>query len=72
VSDYVFLSIIDLTLWIKTDGLKVKKFIINNNGYIEDQAISMLSYLKDTLTHLEIISCIGVTDQGVKSLVELQ
>ncbi|XP_054153720.1 ATP synthase subunit s, mitochondrial-like [Oppia nitens] len=55
------------------NGLQeLDKFIIANNGYIEDSAIEMLGICKQGLRHLEIISCIGVTDKGILSLTQLE
>jgi hypothetical protein len=56
----------------KEDLNYLRKFIIKDNGYIDDKAILMLSFCKNSLTHLEIISCIGVTDNGVISLTQLE
>jgi hypothetical protein len=36
--------------------------------YLEDEALANLSYLKDSLQVLQIISCGNITDNGVKSL----
>lgn len=46
--------------------------IIRNNGYIEDKAIAMLGLSVNSLQHLEIHSCIGVTDKGVISLQQFK
>ncbi|CAG2112409.1 unnamed protein product [Medioppia subpectinata] len=47
-------------------------FVIKSNGYIEDKALEMLGICSQSLKHLEIISCIGVTDKGVLSLTQLK
>lgn len=36
--------------------------------YLENEALENLSYLKDSLQVLQIISCGNITDKGVKSL----
>jgi hypothetical protein len=36
--------------------------------YLKDEALEDLSYLKDSLQDLQIISCGNITDKGVKSL----
>jgi len=36
--------------------------------YLKDEALENLSYLKDSLQDLQIISCGNITDKGVKSL----
>lgn len=36
--------------------------------YLKDEALEKLSYLKDSLQRLQIISCGNITDKGVKSL----
>lgn len=40
--------------------------------YLKDEALEKLSYLKDSLQHLQIISCGNITDKGVKSLHTLR
>lgn len=40
--------------------------------YLEDEALENMSYLKDSLQDLQIISCGNITDKGVKSLQTLR
>jgi hypothetical protein len=40
--------------------------------YLKDEALESLSYLKDSLQDLQIISCGNITDTGVKSLHTLR
>ena len=40
--------------------------------YLKDEALENLSYLKDSLQDLQIISCGNITDKGVKSLYILR
>lgn len=50
----------------------VKDIKIENCKYIDDNALSYLSILQDTLKNLEIIACRGVTDEGLLSLKVLK
>jgi H+-transporting ATP synthase F0 complex subunit s len=40
--------------------------------YLKDEALENLSYLKDSLQDLQIISCGNISDKGVKSLHTLR
>lgn len=50
---------------------KLEKIVLKNCGYIEDQAMAMLKYRKDTLKHLELIDCKNLTEEGLSHLKEL-
>ncbi|CAL1276287.1 unnamed protein product [Larinioides sclopetarius] len=53
-------------------GLKHLKIIkLHKCSYIEDTCLSMLLAVKDSLQHLEIVSCGNVTDKGILSLARL-
>ncbi|RWS07367.1 ATP synthase subunit s: mitochondrial-like isoform X1 [Dinothrombium tinctorium] len=54
-------------------GVKnLKKIIIKRNHYLDDEALARLSFVKHSLKHLEIVSCSGVTEEGVISLKHLE
>ncbi|XP_012272176.1 ATP synthase subunit s, mitochondrial [Orussus abietinus] len=40
-------------------------------SYVEDEALPKLSFLKTSLTHLEILDCANVTEEGLFSLKNL-
>jgi len=53
-------------------GLKhVRKVVLHKCGYLEDEAVSQLGYIKDTLKDLQISSCGNVSDEGILSLKQL-
>ncbi|ODN05714.1 ATP synthase subunit s, mitochondrial [Orchesella cincta] len=54
-------------------GLKhVRKAIFHKCGYMEDEAVRRIGYLKDSLEELQISSCGNVSDEGILTLVELK
>ncbi|GIY01244.1 ATP synthase subunit s, mitochondrial, partial [Caerostris darwini] len=54
-------------------GLKhLRRIKFSKCIYIEDTCLTMLSSVKDTLLHLEVISCGNVTDKGILSLSQLK
>jgi len=54
-------------------GLKrVRKAVFHRCGYMEDDAVSRIGYLKDTLKDLQISSCGNVTDEGILTLVQMK
>lgn len=50
---------------------EVEEMIIQRNPYLDDEALVLLKYLKQSLISLTIASCVNVSDTGIKSLVEL-
>ncbi|KAK2578930.1 hypothetical protein KPH14_011136 [Odynerus spinipes] len=55
------------------DGCKhIEKVKLIDCRYICNTAMHMLSYLKDSLKHLEVIGCASVTDEGLSSLKNLK
>jgi len=55
-----------------TDGLKyVKKVTLHKCSYLDDEALPMLSAIKDSLEELQLSSCGDISDSGVKSLAKL-
>lgn len=42
--------------------------VLKNCGYIDDEAIKLLWYRRDTLKYLEIENCKNLTDEGLRSL----
>jgi H+-transporting ATP synthase F0 complex subunit s len=50
---------------------RVEKITLSNNAFINDDALSQLSFVKETLKALEVSYCVNVTDSGVKSLAQL-
>ncbi|KOC65700.1 ATP synthase subunit s, mitochondrial [Habropoda laboriosa] len=50
----------------------IKEVKFENCKYIDNVAMSKLSILKDTLTHLEVIGCTSVEDEGLRKLKILQ
>lgn len=57
-------------MWILILGgcTELKKIILHNSTYIDDRAMKGMAYGKDTLTHVQVSECKGVTDEGVKEL----
>jgi len=54
-------------------GLKhVRKAKFHKCGYMEDEAVRRIGYLKDTLEELQLSSCGNVTDEGILTLVQLK
>lgn len=49
----------------------LKKIRFHKCGYLDDDALRQLSYVKNTLKELAIVSCGNVTDRGIISLVDL-
>lgn len=52
----------------------VEKFVVKRNPWFENQALILLGQLepiRNTLVHLEIVSCGNITDAGIKSLVNV-
>lgn len=52
----------------------VEKFVVKRNPWFENQALILLGQLepiRNTLIHLEIVSCGNITDAGIKSLVNV-
>lgn len=52
----------------------VEKLVVKRNPWLENHALVLLGRLepiRNTLLHLEIVSCGNVTDAGIKSLVNL-
>lgn len=55
------------------DGCKyIEEVKLIRCPYICNRAMSSLSYLKESLTHLEVIECASVTDEGLYKLKKLQ
>ncbi|OWF50373.1 ATP synthase subunit s, mitochondrial-like [Mizuhopecten yessoensis] len=56
------------------DGLKhVKKFTLHDCDYATDDMVSLLSlHLRDSLEHLQISSCSGITQAGLHHIEQLQ
>lgn len=53
-------------------GLKhVKKLILHQCNYLDNEALPMLAAVKDTLEELQLSSCGDIDDSGVKSLSHL-
>ncbi|KAI1309346.1 ATP synthase subunit s, mitochondrial [Halotydeus destructor] len=50
----------------------LEKLVIKRNPYLDDSALGMLSLIKKSLNHLELVSIANVTDAGVKSLIQLE
>lgn len=50
----------------------IDKIILNQCSYLENEALPDLSYIKETLVHLQISSCGNITSSGLYSLVTLQ
>ena len=51
------------------DGLKhLKKVTLHKCDYLDNEALPMLAYVKETLQELQISSCGNIDDEGVKSL----
>jgi ATP synthase, H+ transporting, mitochondrial F0 complex, subunit s len=50
---------------------KLDKIVLSNCGYIEDEALKWLVERKDSLKHLEIVSCKNITEEGLRSLKSL-
>ncbi|GAB1602595.1 ATP synthase subunit s, mitochondrial-like isoform X1 [Argonauta hians] len=54
------------------DGLKdLKRLILKNCYYIDDEALQLLAFVKDSLEHLEITSAGNVTQRGLNTLPAL-
>ncbi|XP_046837765.1 ATP synthase subunit s, mitochondrial [Vespa crabro] len=55
------------------DGCKhIEEVKLIRSRYICNRAMSLLSFLKESLTHLEVIECPSVTDEGLYKLKKLQ
>lgn len=53
-------------------GLKhLDRIVLHNCMYLEDTAVNMLRYTKNTLEHLQLSNCEDITCEGVKSLHQL-
>jgi len=50
---------------------QLRKIVLHKCGYLEDDAVKQLSYVKSTLTDLQISSCGNVSDEGILSLTQL-
>lgn len=50
---------------------EVEEFVIERNPYLRDEALVLLKFLQPSLLSLRLVSCVNVTDQGIKSLVNL-
>lgn len=50
---------------------QLKKIILHRCGYVNDQALTDLQYLKSSLLYLQVSSCPTVTDTGLLSLKQL-
>lgn len=44
---------------------------LKNASYVDNEALAKLAYVKDSLEHLEVISCGNVTDKGLANLCNL-
>lgn len=82
---YIFVSLLKIVTFGKftlyphpnccflIEGLKsVKKAVFHKCGYMEDDAVRQLGFLKDTLEDLQISSCGNVTDEGILTLVQMK
>lgn len=49
----------------------LRKIILHNNSYIDDQALKGLAYGSDRLAHVQVSQCYNVTDPGVKEIKAL-
>lgn len=49
----------------------MKKAVFHRCGYLEDEAVRSLGYLKETLEDLQISSCGNVTDEGILTLTQM-
>lgn len=47
---------------------ELKKIVLHNASYIDDEALKGLHHAKQTLRYLQISECINVTDSGLKYL----
>lgn len=50
---------------------QLKKLILHRCGYVNDQALTDLEYLKGSLLYLQISSCPTITDKGLLTLKQL-
>lgn len=51
---------------------QIKKLIFHRCGYVNDEALSELQYLKESLLYLQLSSCPSVTDKGLFTLKQLR
>ena len=59
--------------FLHLEGLTlVEDFVIERNAYLLDEALVLLKFLEPSLLSLRIVSCVNITDRGVKSLVNLR
>lgn len=49
----------------------IRKVILHDCGYIEDEALKHLHFLKNTLEELQVSLCGNITDNGLRHLKEL-
>jgi len=62
-----------LLIWVSVEGLKhVRKAVFHRCGYMEDEAVTRIGFLKDTLKDLQISSCGNITDEGLLTLVQMK
>jgi H+-transporting ATP synthase F0 complex subunit s len=50
---------------------KLSKISLKNCGYIDDEALKLFTLRKETLKDVEIIDCKNITDEGLRSLKDL-
>lgn len=49
----------------------VEEVIVQRNAYLDDEALFLLKHLQKSILFLTIVSCVNISDVGVKSLVGL-
>lgn len=70
---YFFSMAIAMSSYHVAGGVnKVRKAIFHRCGYIEDDAVAALGYLKDSLRDLQLSSCGNVTDAGILTLTQMK
>lgn len=49
----------------------IRKIILHDCGYIEDEALNQLHFVKNTLEELQVSLCGNITDAGLRHIKEL-
>ena len=56
-----------------TDGCKyIEDIKLVRCSYIENEALSLLSIIKESLKSLEVVECKNITDEGLHHLLDLK
>ena len=59
-------------LYFYTEGLKhLKKLVLHKCNYLDNEALPMLTAVKDTLEELQVSSCGDIDDWAIKKLSNL-